>query len=52
MDYLTCDICGAAVVDTARHRTWHDNAQREIKKAIDDALDDVGRKLLQRARAR
>jgi hypothetical protein len=38
MDYPTCDICGAAVADTHKHRDWHDDVEREIKTTVDDAL--------------
>jgi hypothetical protein len=43
MEYPICNTCGAAVVDTDKHRRWHDDVDRRMKKTVDDALRDVAR---------
>lgn len=37
MNYSTCNICGAVVDNISRHRGWHDEMDREIKRAKREA---------------
>lgn len=44
MDNPSCDICGAVVLDTGKHRSWHDDEERRIQRAIIEAFRDLKRR--------
>lgn len=45
MDFPTCAICGAAMVDTSKHRRWHEDLERKMKNTVADVMRELDRKV-------
>lgn len=50
MEYPICQTCGAAIGDGRKHRSWHEEQERKMQKAISDAFRDLKRRVQARPR--